>query len=135
MKIDRNTTLEFTLGAAMTIPEEKEAIEKSDEELNGKRELVPKFEVTHSLTHNCKGKPNSNSSSHIHSVCTIAITTQDGSNAAREWKDKGQESREATTKKRKKSERTDGRTHAKSAEAPTMRSRISQTCRDQHQRH
>ena len=43
MKRDHNATPEFTSGAAMTIPEGKEAIEKADRELNGKREPVPKL--------------------------------------------------------------------------------------------
>ena len=86
----------------MKIPEGKEAIEKADEEMNGRREPVPKFELTHSLRHNCNVRPNSNSSSHIHSVCTITTTTQEGSNTARELKDKGKESCEGTTKKRNK---------------------------------
>ena len=37
MKSNRNAMTEFTAGSAMTIPEGKEAIEKADEELNGKR--------------------------------------------------------------------------------------------------
>ena len=34
-------------------------------------------------------------------MCTIAITTKEGSNAAREWSAKTNESREAITKKKK----------------------------------
>ena len=116
MESDCNATPDFTSGEAMRIPGGKEAIEKADEELNGKREPVPTFGLKHSLMHNGKGKPNSYSS--IHSVCTIAITTQEGSNTDREWKDKRQDSRELSTKKRNKSRKNRGRTRAISKEAP-----------------
>ena len=36
-------------------------------------------------------------------MCTIAIPTQEGSNAAREWNDKRQDSRESSTKRKNKS--------------------------------
>ena len=36
-------------------------------------------------------------------MCTIVITTQEGSNAPREWNNKRQDSRESSTKKKNKS--------------------------------
>ena len=84
MESDRNAMPDFTSGVAVRIPEGKKVIEKADKNLNGKRDLVPKFELNHSLIHNGKGKTNQYSSGPIHCVCTIAITTQEGVDAARE---------------------------------------------------
>ena len=75
-------------------------MKKADEDLNGEQKAVPKFERKHSLMHNSKGRTNLNSSSPIHSVCTITITTQEGSNAAQEWNHKRHDSRESSTKKK-----------------------------------
>ena len=61
--------------------------------------------------HNGKGKPISNLSEPIHSVCTIAITTQEGSNAAWEWIEMRQYSRESSARKKNKTERTGEHVH------------------------
>ena len=45
-------------------------------------------------------------------MCTIAITTQEGRNAACEWNDKRQDSRESNAKKKNKS-RKDRRAHTR----------------------
>ena len=73
---------------------------------------MPKFELKHSLMHNGKGNKKSYSSSHIHSVCTNFITTQEGSNVAREWNNKREDSHESSTKKKNKS-RKDRRAHTR----------------------
>ena len=112
MESDCNATPDFTPGAAMRIPEGKEAIEEADEELDGRRDPVSKFELNRSLMHSGKGKTNQYASSPIHSVCTTAITTQEGSNAAREWNDKRQETRDSSTKKQNKS-RKNRQVHAR----------------------
>ena len=49
---DHNAMPDFKSGASLRIPEGKEATEKADEELNGKRKPVPKSELKHSLMHN-----------------------------------------------------------------------------------
>ena len=102
MESDCNATPDFISGAARRIPEGKEATEKVDEELNGKRDPVPKFELKHSLMHSGKGKTNQYSSGPIHSVCTIVITTQEGGKAAQEWNDKRQESVSRARRSKKK---------------------------------
>ena len=76
---------------------------------------MPKFKLCKSLMHNGKGKPISNSSEPIHSVCTSAITTQEGSNAAQEWSEKRQDSCESSERKKNKS-RKDRRARARTQE-------------------
>ena len=71
---------------------------------------MPKLKLRENLMHNGKGKPISNSSEPIHSVCNSAITTQEGSNAAWEWSEKRQDPRESSAKKKNKS-RKDRRAH------------------------
>ena len=73
---------------------------------------MPKFKLRESLMYNGKGKPISNSSEPIHSVCNSAIITQEGSNAVREWSEKRQDPRESSAKKKNKS-RKDRRARAR----------------------
>ena len=72
--------------------------------------------------HNSKGKTVSNVSQPIHSVCNIAITTQDGSNAARELEEKRRDSRESSAKKKSKS-RKERRAHAHEKHGGTDKAR------------
>ena len=82
---DRNVTPEFLSTEAWTEPEWKEEDERESEKQECGQKEFPKFKLHESLMHNGKGKPISNSSEPIHSVCASAIMTQEGSNAVREW--------------------------------------------------
>ena len=100
---DRNAMPEVTAGVLVQIPVGRDAFEKADEEENGVRKPAVKFNLKDSLPQNIKGKNSPNLPSLLHSVYIIAITIQEGRNAAWEWNDKNQESRESSTKKRNKS--------------------------------
>ena len=91
----------------MAASRKKSEWEEENEEEAEKRaceqKVVPKFKLQNSLMHNVKGKTISNSYDPIHSVCTIAIMTQEGSNPAREWNEKRKDSRESSAKKKNQS--------------------------------
>ena len=59
-------------------------MKKKFEKCACKQKATPKFGLQNSLMHNGKGKTISNLSDPIHSGCNLAITTQEGSNAAQE---------------------------------------------------
>ena len=98
---DRNAMPVLSAGKLTPLPVGRAAFEKTDEMENGTKKEVGKFEVTDELPQHIKGKQNQNLSSPIHNVCTIAITTKEGSNAARDWIAKTDQSREAIAKKKK----------------------------------
>ena len=75
---------------------------------------VPKFGSQGSIMFDGKGKTNSNVSEHIHSVCKIAITTQERSKAACKWNEERRDSHESNVKKKSKSRKErQARTHKK----------------------
>ena len=82
---DRNTKPEFRLAASRKKSECKEENEEEVENRACRQKAVPKIELQNSLMYNGK------LSDPIHRVCTIAITTQEGSNAIRKWKEKRQD--------------------------------------------
>ena len=81
---DPNAMPEVTAGGLVPIPVGRDASEKANEDENGVRKPAVKFDLKESIQQNMKGKQSPNLSIPIHSVCAIAITTKEGSNAARE---------------------------------------------------
>ena len=95
---NRNTKSEFLSIEAWKDPEWKEEDERESEKQECEQKELPKFKLHESQIHNGKGKPISNSSESIHSVYASTITTQEGSNAVREWSEKRQDSRESSAR-------------------------------------
>ena len=116
---DRNAMPELKAGGLTPIPVGRDAFEKADEEENGIKKPAVKFDLTDSLPQHIKGKQSPNLSSPIHNVCTIAILTKEGSNAARDWSNKAEESCEAIVKKKKNIKRKARRVHARKKRGDT----------------
>ena len=67
---------------------------KEDEVDTSETKIASKFELQSSPVFNGKGRKHSNVSKHIHSVCKIAITIQEGSKTSGEWNEETSESHE-----------------------------------------
>jgi len=98
---DHNAMPVLSVGKLTPLPVGRAAFEKTDKMENGTKKEVVKFDVTEELPQHIKGKQSQNLSSPIHNVCTIAILTKEGSNAARDWSAMTDQSREAIAKKKK----------------------------------